>query len=202
MQIYEIESSWEDKVGGNCTLKSRDCLVHGMRLPVPSSDSSCCESDSEEPVVHNLTVRARENHRALSSSFWELGSYHQKPVISLPYFHPFLTLVIVWSHMAALAHCPGAWLFEGTKPISRMAPGAWQFWSQALWSKAEILHYLIKRILPDFLLCWRQDSWAGETNMSQAPPAPHHQDRDGHSGIMPQLDTLNILVDKLEEINF
>lgn len=38
--------------------------------------------------------------------------------------------------------------------------------------------------------------------MSQAPPAPHPQDRDGHLGIMPSLDTLNILVDKLEEINF
>lgn len=38
--------------------------------------------------------------------------------------------------------------------------------------------------------------------MSQAPPTPRPQDRDGHSGIMPQLDTLNILVDKLEEINF
>lgn len=77
MQIYQIESSWEDKVGVNCTLKSRDCLVHEMRLSVPSPDSSWYESDSEEPVVHGLTVRARENHRPLSSSFWELGSYHQ-----------------------------------------------------------------------------------------------------------------------------
>ena len=143
-----------------------------------------CTADCQSPGKSQAPQQLILGTGKLSSITWYFLA------MLLPTFDFF-----VWSHGVALAHCPGTCLMGPIKDASRCLT----ILITSLF-KAEILDYLIKCMLSDFLLYWRQDSWAGKTNISQVL-FPLKTSRERWTLIMPQLDTLNILIDKLEDIN-
>ena len=89
----------------------------------------------------------QDNHSPLSSSFWNFEIYNQSSLLfsSLPLF----TSDIPWSHRVAQVR--DGW---GAKPISRRAPGTWQFWSQVSWGQRLWIIQLNTDLTESLLKAW------------------------------------------------